>query len=254
MNLYGVETEGELLSGCFLKLHSRLGREKVEIADIISRILAKIRENFRKKFFEEFDLSKDDRGSNEDISEEMQQKASAWYYVSYSHKNVNETETAPESPPQMQFLSFPWLVDDVMLSIRLRKTFQAQESQSVVTSISESVIKVFECERNSLLHDFHDRLQKKNFISRSIPGVTLAMFGSSATLLFRPNSDLDLCILYPTVIAQRRALGRDDQIAVLKTLLPVMRKLFKHARLVETARVPVSVCLVNGEIAGRVIP
>ena len=79
MNLYGIESEGELLSGCFSKLHSRLGREKVEIADIVSRILAKIRENFRKKFFEEFDLAEDDRGSSEAISEELQQKASAWY-------------------------------------------------------------------------------------------------------------------------------------------------------------------------------
>lgn len=242
MNLYGVETEGELISGCFFKLHSRLGREKVEIADIISRILAKIRENFRKKFFEEFDLAEDDRGAAEGISEEMQQKASAWYYVAYSHKNVtNATESAPEDPPQMQFLSFPWLVDDVMLSIRLRKAFQAQESQSVVTSISESVFKVFEHERDMLLQGFDERTRKKNFISDAITGVTLALFGSSATLLFRPDSDLDLCILYREVIAQREGLEREAQIAILKKLLPVMRKLFKHARLVETARVPVSV-------------
>ena len=243
MNLYGIETEGELLSGCFLKLHSRLGREKVEIADIIGRILAKIRENFRRKFFEEFDLADGDPGMDEDISEEMQQKASAWYYVAYSHKNVtNPTENTPEEPPQMQFLSFPWVVDDVMLSVRLKKAFREQESQSVVTSISESVFKVFKHERDTLLQGFEDRIRKKNFIASAIPGVALALFGSSATLLFRPDSDLDLCVLSPAVIAQREELDRVSQITILKNLLSVMRKLFKHARLVEFARVPVSIC------------
>lgn len=244
MNLYGIETEGELLSGCFLKLHSRLGREKVEIADIVSRILAKIRENFRKKFFDEFDLADDVRETDENISEEMQQKASAWYYVAYSPKNVtNVTENAPVDPPQTQFLSFPWLVDDVMLSIRLRKAIQVRESKSVVTSISESVFKVFEHERDMLLQGFGERMRKKNFISQAIPGVALALFGSSATLLFRPDSDLDLCVLSPAVIAQRGELERDAQIHILRNILPLLRKQFKHARLVESARVPVSVCI-----------
>lgn len=243
MNLYGIETEGELVSGCFLKLQSRLGREKVEIADIIRRILAKIRESFRTKFFDQFDLTNDDLSSEEDISEEMQRKASAWYYVAYSHRNdTSVTENARGDPPMIQFMSFAWLVDDIMLSIRLRKAFQAQEAQSVVTSITESVFKVFEKERDTLLHGFEDRIRKKNLIAEALPGVPLALFGSSATLLFRPDSDLDICILHPMVIAQRGEMERDAQIAALKTFLPVMRTVFKHARLVEAARVPVSIC------------
>jgi len=249
MNLYGIESEGELLSGCFSKLHSRLGREKVEIADIVSRILAKIRENFRKKFFEEFDLAGDDRGSSEPISKELQQKASAWYYVAYSHLRVGKESENSSEDPIPQFLSFPWLVDDVMLSIRLSKAYEEQDSQSVVTSISDSVIKLFDYERDSLVQGFHDRIQKKSVISRSLqlslPGVTLAMFGSSATFLFRQDSDLDLCVIYPTHIALRQKLGRNDQITVLKTLLPVLSNLFKHARLVDNARVPVSVHSYN---------
>lgn len=245
MNLYGIETEAELLSGCFLKLHSRLGREKVEIADIVSRVLSKIRENFRSKFFREFDLDEGKRGDDEVISEEMQRKASAWYYVAYSHKQATEAlENVPDETPRMQFLSFPWLVDDVILSIRIRKAFELQESQSIVASISESVLKVFEEERDVLLQCYEDRLQKKNFVSRAMPGVSVALFGSSATLLFRPDSDLDLCILDPRLIALHSQMGRDEQIALLKTLHPVMKKLFKHARLVESARIPVSFFLV----------
>lgn len=242
MNLYGIETEAELLSGCFLKLHSRLGREKVEIADIVSHVLTKIRGNFRSKFFKEFEEA------GEVFSEEMQRKASAWYYVAYSHKQTTEAmENVPDETPSMQFLSFPWLVDDVMLSIRKRKALEVQESQSksIVASISESVFKVFEDERDFLLQSFEDRLQKKNFISRALPGISVAMFGSSATLLFRPDSDLDLCVLDPRIIALYRQLGRDEQTALLKTLHPVMKKLFKHAQLVESARVPVSFSLCN---------
>lgn len=241
MNLYGIETEAELLSGCFLKLHSRLGREKVEIAEIVSRIMTKIRENFRSRFFKEFDLGEENREVVGIISEEMQRKASAWYFVAYSHKQTtNAAENEPNETPSMQFLSFPWLVDDVMLSIRVKKTFKVQESQSIVASISESVFKVFEDERHVLLQSFQDRLQKKNFISTAMPGVSVAMFGSSATLLFRPDSDLDLCVLDPRLIARQSELSRDEQIGFLKTLHPVMKKLFKHARLVDSARVPVS--------------
>ena len=241
MNLYGIETEAELLSGCFLKLHSRLVREKVEIAEIVSRIMTKIRGNFRSKFFKEFDLHDENREVVEIISEEMQRKASAWYFVAYSHKQAaNAAENDPDETPSKQFLSFPWLVDDVMLSIRMRETFEVQASQSIVASITNSVLKVFEDESHVLLQSFQDRLQKKNFVSSAMPGFSVAMFGSSATLLFRPDSDLDLCVLDPRLVARHSELGRDEQIALLKTLQPVMKKLFKRARLVESARVPVS--------------
>lgn len=252
MNLYGIETEAELLSGCFLKLHSRLGREKVEIAEIVGQVLTKIRGNFRSRFFKEFYLNEDKRGADEVISEEMQQKASAWYYVAYCNKKATDAvENAPDETPSKQFLSFPWLVDDVMLSVRTKKAFEVQESQSIVASISESVLKVFKDERSFLLPSFEDRLQKKNFISREMPGMIVAMFGSSATLLFRSDSDLDLCVLNPVRIARRSELGRDEQIALLKTLHPVMKKLFKHARLVESARVPVSVVLKERTVASH---
>ena len=71
MSLYGIETEGELISGCFLKFHSHIGREKFEIAQITSRFLKNMRENFREKFFKEFDGMVDD---DDGITLEMQRK------------------------------------------------------------------------------------------------------------------------------------------------------------------------------------
>ena len=244
MNLYCIETEGELISGCFSKFHSRIGREKFEIAQIISRFLRKMRENFREKFFEEFDDMVDD---DNDITLEMQKKASAWYYVAYGFRNVsNAAENTPEDPTQTHFLSFPWLVDDVMLRITLGRVFKIEESGGLVSSISESVFDEFEKERDTLLRDFQDRIHKKNFIRKAMPEVkALAMFGSSATFLFRKHSDLDLCILSSSDIENHEELEKKEQIAKLKRFLPTMRKLFKRVRMVESATVPVSVSTLS---------
>ena len=238
MNLYGIETEGELISGCFSKFHSRIGREKFEITQITSRFLKKMRENFREKFFEEFDDIVDD----DDITLEMQKKASAWYYVAYSSRTANnKANNTPEDPPQTQFLSFPWLVDDVMLRITRGKVFEMQESGGLVSSISESVFDEFEKERDTLLRDFQDRIHKKNRIWKDMSEIkALAMFGSSATFLFRKHSDLDLCILSSSDIENKDDLEQKEQIAELKRRLPTMRKLFKRVRMLESATVPVS--------------
>lgn len=254
MNLYGIETEAELLSGCFLKVHSRLGREKVEIADIVGHVLTKIRESFRRRFFGEFDSNEDKRGDDDVISEEMRRKASAWYYVAYG--NLQSTDTAanvPDGTSSKQFLSFPWLVDDIMLSIRSEGAFEEQESPSIVASINESVLKVFEKDRSFLLPGFEERLQKKNFISRAMHGMSLALFGSSATLLFRTDSDLDLCMLNSERIAHYSRLDREEQIALLTTLHPIMKTLFKHARLVESAKVPVISCQNPSNYGGPLV-
>ena len=244
MNLYCIETEGELISGCFSKFHSRIGREKFEITQITSRFLKKMRENFRKKFFQEFDDMVDD---DDPITLEMQKKASAWYYVAYGSTNANNAaENTPEDPTQTHFLGFPWLVDDVMLRITRGKVFEMQESGGLVSSISESVFDQFVKERDTLLRDFQDRIHKKNFIRKAMPEVkALAMFGSSATFLFRKHSDLDLCILSSSDIENHEELEQKEQIAKLKRFLPTMRKLFKRARMVESATVPVSVSTLS---------
>ena len=244
MNLYGIETEGELISGCFSKFHSRIGREKFEIAQIISRFLTKMRKNFREKFFEEFDDMVDD---DDAITLEMQKKASAWYYVAYGSRNANNAaENTPEDTPQTHFLSFPWLVDDVMLRITVDKVFEVQKSGGLVSSINESVFHEFEKERDTLLRDFQDRIHKKNFIWKAMPEVkALAIFGSSATLLLREHSDLDLCILSSSDIENHKELEQKEQIAELKRFLPTMRKLFKRVQIVESATVPVSVSTLS---------
>ncbi|KAM7444491.1 hypothetical protein ABFA07_006888 [Porites harrisoni] len=45
MSLYGIESEAEVLTGCFLKLRNRLSKEKTEIAEIVGCILFEMRLN-----------------------------------------------------------------------------------------------------------------------------------------------------------------------------------------------------------------
>ena len=72
-----------------------------------------------------------------------------------------------------------------------------------------------------------------------------AIFGSSAILLFSKHSSLDLCILSSSYIKNHEDLEQKEQIAELKWLVPTMRKLFKRARMLESATVPVSVLILS---------
>ena len=51
INLYGIESEPELLTGCFHRLKNRLGREKTDIAHVVGLILQAIREKFKRRYF-----------------------------------------------------------------------------------------------------------------------------------------------------------------------------------------------------------
>lgn len=81
--------------------------------------------------------------------------------------------------------------------------------------------------RLDLLQDIADA------ISRNCPHYNLVMFGSSANFLFRPDSDLDVCVVH----LQSRA--QVVQIDKLQQIQPILRRCFGGARLIEDAKVPV---------------
>ena len=242
MNLYGIESEAELLTGCFRKLQNRLGREKTEIAEIVNRVLAMIRSTFRKRFFDEFGLDEKRRGGRDVITPAMKQKASAWYYVAYTPAHERKHVATDEECGQ--FLSFPWVLYDVMIVILKENRSRKQETHSVVTSINQSLMKTHGEEKKSLLKGYRERAKVKTLLTKAVhnsrPDLVLALFGSSATLLFREDSDIDLCVLKSDVVACKSHLERESQLSLLRELRPAMKKHFKKIRLVENARVPVS--------------
>ena len=71
------------------------------------------------------------------------------------------------------------------------------------------------------------------FVSTQCPRDRLVMFGSSANFLFRPDSDLDLCVVSPRITT--RAL----QIQTLENLEVSLRRTFGTVKLIKDAKVPV---------------
>ncbi|XP_077981928.1 uncharacterized protein LOC144436934 [Glandiceps talaboti] len=110
MTQYGIESEAEALSGCVTKLNKRITErnERFDTEKIIRVKISNLRRVTRDEFNEECD-SDDSQGSDEDEADDVDNsklaKASAWYYVTYSEYNP-------------KFLSFPWVVSDLLGQIK----------------------------------------------------------------------------------------------------------------------------------------
>lgn len=104
---YGIQHEGEALSGAFTNLHCRFHerRDRNEIEKVIISCIKKLNKCMSEEFMEEFTTS----GNVDVIENAMLQKASAWYMVTYSDPNA-------------KFLSFPWAVSKYLINIKIRRT------------------------------------------------------------------------------------------------------------------------------------
>ena len=59
LTLYGIKTEGEMLSGCFYKLKGDFGRERSQVAVVVRKLIQQLRSEFRTTFFREFHMNGD---------------------------------------------------------------------------------------------------------------------------------------------------------------------------------------------------
>ena len=144
---------------------------------------------------------------------------------------------------QKRFVSFPWVVDDVLvtvLSSPITNICDTPASCSVTGDISRSILEIFSREAHHLLHDYRGRLELLDVIARNVstqpPRDRIVMFGSSANFIFRPDSDLDLC-----VVASRSGDNRTpaSQIQTLERLESNLRVCFGRVKLIKDAKVPV---------------
>nr|AAQ10792.1 RNA-directed RNA polymerase-like protein [Branchiostoma floridae] len=111
MSLYGITSEGEVVSGCILKVKQRLGllkNERFEVAEYVRARFKTLWRKTRAEFFKQFDV---EELSEERRKEEQLKKASAWYMVTYSDANK-------PLDPSPKLLSFPWVVYDVLASLK----------------------------------------------------------------------------------------------------------------------------------------
>ncbi|KAK3698052.1 hypothetical protein QZH41_010823, partial [Actinostola sp. cb2023] len=236
MSSYGIASEAELVSGCFRKLYKRLSRERTEVAEIVGRLVEDVRMKFRKRFFKEFLMDGSRHKPQQLINRRIHQKAYAWYYVAYAE------ETGTHGA---RFLSFPWIVDDVMVSIRAVKKRSTRDvsvtcPQPKVNDVTQILITYLREDKDKLITEYKRRLSGRNQITKQIkgpwPNLQIAAFGSTATFLFREDSDVDLCFFYNV---PRPQMTKKEQLKLLRSFKPVLCKLFTNVRLVDRAKVPV---------------
>ncbi|KAG0621598.1 hypothetical protein M758_3G033400 [Ceratodon purpureus] len=106
MNQYGIETEAEAVSGNILNLarqHIKRRGDVIErIRDAVSSLIDEARQWF-------------DRNVDELVDDDINAKASAWYYVTYHPDHIKVSTIGRR---EVHLLSFPWVVYDVLLHIK----------------------------------------------------------------------------------------------------------------------------------------
>ncbi len=136
------------------------------------------------------------------------------------------------------------MVDEVLMTVLSSPTTtnvsNTPVSLSVTRDISRSIHEIFSEDAHHLLHEYQARLELLNVVARFVytqcPHDRLVMFGSSANFLFRPDSDLDLC-----VVSSRPGENRTQasQIQTLQRLETDLRRSFGRVTLIKDAKVPV---------------
>ena len=106
LNLYGIKTEAEAITGLVQNFNASNGclkNEKFEVEKIVMEKIAMIRKQTRKIFFDEFggefNVQKTDIG--------VMWKALAWYQATYTSEDTLQP-----------ILSFPWIVADVLVILK----------------------------------------------------------------------------------------------------------------------------------------
>lgn len=105
MTFYGAHTEDEILTGNLRKRITYLQRDNRKFYELKDRVLFSVK-NLHKE-------AKEDWFENSCDSHEQHKLASAWYHVAYHPEFLREGE--------INFLSFPWIVGDMLLNIKSTK-------------------------------------------------------------------------------------------------------------------------------------
>ncbi|CAN6455107.1 unnamed protein product [Victoria cruziana] len=122
---YNVYTEGELVTGYFVSFSKHNSKKQMELKDRVGHAYTSMKKEFR-TMFETIDegskLSDDERNSL------LEQKASAWYYVTYHPHWVEKTTELkdPENHKVQVLLSFPWIAVDYLARIKIRQQGRLQ--------------------------------------------------------------------------------------------------------------------------------
>lgn len=211
MSLYGLRNEGEVITGCLVKVNTRLAGKtdgKFEVAQMIQASLSTLRAKTRHDFYDEFggeDEVMEEFEENGHFAEEILQKASAWYMTTYGDRGEGEVQrTASSTDPNQQrekgdrkrLLSFPWVVDRVLANIkkgkkqeRERDGTQAQHAMGAVGDlITDQTAYFFDKLKSELVDTRKVQIEERdklkdtlNLLLGEARAPRLALFDSSLT-------------------------------------------------------------------------
>lgn len=174
---YGIQHEGEALSGAFTNLHCRFHerRDRNEIEKVIISCIKKLNKCMYEEFMEEFTTS----GTADAMENAMLQKASAWYMVTYSDPNA-------------KFLSFPWAVSKYLINIKNRRTLANPPPFSpAVMDLDQKLLEfdtnnfLLPLDKDSIWNDYHI-LCDPLILKRAF--YTLVLWAQQEEILERPGS------------------------------------------------------------------
>ena len=196
MRMYGIRTEAELMSGYIEKLHAKVAdQEKNDIQDTARLLKKKLIEDFRQRFNKETPNDEESR----------LKRASAWYFVTYGNKWPVEKYYIEEGGSHgrhkatpTQFLSFPWVVSDLLAKIYARNAKEGRTSQrSVTKTIGISVYNEFRRCSPDLISGWKSRQQLLRKVKKCLkPLGHVFISGLSAAMLFGDSTRVELVLVH----------------------------------------------------------
>lgn len=156
------------------------------------------------------------------------------YFVTY-HEDEKK-EACKLATCETALLSFPWTVANVLAEIKVKNAEQGVHCRipffSEVTS--KSTVEHFLEEREALLEDLTRRETALAALHERLKPIgNTEVYGSSAVMLFSPQSDLDVML----TLRNMRSLSKDEQNSLLKACRGLLEN-FYSVRHVADAKVP----------------
>ncbi len=182
------KTESELIVG--LNLDSTLSNELRNTFRTTSKYLRNVFKSMRETFFNEFDMDptyRYDQQHHRIHTDRVYQKASAWYIACYKHENNFK----------LKILSFPWIVEDVLIGLYVH------DRDFLSESIRREYVEVRD-EWHSMSR-FIQKVQLKHEISETIDE-DLVLCGTYGLFLFESQNDIQLYVTRRNVVVNGDAL------------------------------------------------
>ena len=190
MTKFELKVEADVILGCAtFNWSQHYEADKGKASDAIACSYNTIIRKYREIFFS-------------DVTDKMSQweKASAWYRISNDQEIV-----ITGLHNNKRFLSFPWVVNDILCEIRSEQS--RNQPSRVLVNIGESALELFKKHSSPLLKNITEKLKVMKDVENCIErfcsatykikkGFVVTAYGSTSIFVCEPESDMDICV-YP---------------------------------------------------------